>query len=138
MYRLVYVSSATHLMSKPELIEILEVARRNNTRLGVTGMLLYRDGNFIQLLEGDQDAVKNLYATIEQDSRHFGSMVLLEEDTDERLFSEWSMGFRDLSDPALQDLPGFSPFMNRPLTIASFQNDPAEAMLLLELFREGR
>lgn len=138
MHRLVYVSSATHMMSKQELLDLLEVARRNNTRLGITGMLLYRDGNFIQLLEGEPEAVQRIYATIAVDPRHFGTMVLLDETADERLFGEWTMGFRDLSDPALQDLPGFSAFMNRPLTAAAFQDSPSDALLLLELFRQGR
>ncbi|MEL6406516.1 MAG: BLUF domain-containing protein, partial [Chloroflexota bacterium] len=57
---IVYVSYASHTMSESELVEILDTARENNQRLNVTGMLLYRDGFFIQALEGEQAVIEPL------------------------------------------------------------------------------
>ena len=54
MHQLVYVSAATHAFTKSELLELLNKARANNQRLGITGLLLFKDGDFIQLLEGDK------------------------------------------------------------------------------------
>lgn len=135
LYHIVYVSSASQLFSKQELLDLLEKAREKNHRLGITGLLLYRDGDFIQLLEGAKDAVETLFATISADSRHNQTMVLLEEPTDQRLFNDWSMGFRDLSDPEVQATPGFSQYMNTPLVADSFADDPSGCLELMALFR---
>lgn len=135
LYRIVYVSAAAESFSKSALLELLTQARDKNQRLGVTGMLLYKDGDFIQLLEGEEPVVKDLYGTIRTDFRHSGTIVLDEGKIDARLFSDWSMGFRDLSDPAVQATPGFSPFMNTPLVAESFANDPSGCLQLLAVFR---
>ena len=61
MRRIVYLSTATRLMSDVELMDVLRVSRENNARDKVTGLLLYQGGNFIQLLEGDADAVAAVF-----------------------------------------------------------------------------
>lgn len=135
IYYLVYASAATELFDKPTLLELLTKAREKNQRLGITGLLLYKDGDFIQLLEGPKAAVKALYSTIDSDPRHVGSMVMAEGERDERLFADWSMGFRDLADPDVQTLPGFSPFMNSPRIAQRLAGKPDECLQLLALFR---
>lgn len=135
MYRLVYVSAATSLFSKAELMELLRKARDKNQRLGITGMLLYKDGDFLQLLEGDRPAVKALFEVIEADPRHDGTIVVLEEDAEARVFDNWSMGFRDLYDPEVQATPGFSQYMNTPLVAKSFEGHPSDALQLLSMFK---
>lgn len=97
MLQLVYVSSATHLFSKTELLELLTKSRIKNSALGITGMLLYKEGNFMQLLEGEANAVHRLYDTIHKDPRHHNSIVLVDEPAKTPFFRDWSMGFRDLS-----------------------------------------
>lgn len=79
-------------MKKEEVDQILAASSTNNEKTGVTGMLLYRAGFFIQLLEGEQATVRALYAKIEQDSRHRESRVLLEFEDEARLFPRWYMG----------------------------------------------
>ncbi len=135
VYQVIYVSAATRLFSKAELLDLLKSARDNNERLGVTGMLLYKDGDFIQLLEGDEAVVKPLLAHIMADPCHHTSMVLLEEHTDARLFPGWSMGFRDLADPAVQALPGFSDFLNTPNLPDRVAHDPHGCLQLLAMFK---
>ncbi len=135
MYYIVYVSAATEPFSKPALLELLNKARQNNQRLDITGLLLYKDGDFIQLLEGERTAVEALFKTISTDPRHAGTIVLIEGETDKRLFTDWSMGFRDLSDPEVQKTPGFSQFMNKPLSAQGFADDPNGCLELLALFK---
>ena len=94
MRRIVYLSTATALMSNDELLSILCQSRENNLRDQVTGLLLYSGGNFIQLLEGEADAVGKVYARVERDSRHHGCMQMIDAQASERLFPEWAMGFR--------------------------------------------
>ncbi len=135
MYYIVYVSAAAEPFSKSALLELLNKARDNNQRRNVTGLLLYKDGDFIQLLEGEQAAVKALFNTISADPRHRGTIIVVEGEADKRLFSDWSMGFRDLSDPAVAATPGFSQFMNKPLLAEGFADDPNGCLELLSLFR---
>jgi hypothetical protein len=97
-YRLIYASAAQHLLDARELEEILTVARRNNARRGISGMLLYRAGSFIQLLEGSKEAVSDLFATIEADPRHRSVMVLDQRAVDAPALPDWSMGYREVGD----------------------------------------
>lgn len=138
MFRMVYVSSAIKEFSKNDLVELLEVARRKNAAADITGLLLYKGGSFMQVLEGEKACVQALYRKISRDVRHDGCFILLEEEAEARIFEDWSMGFRDLDDPALSSLPGFSPFMNRPLTAGSFLQNPSDCMQLLSMFRRER
>lgn len=133
MLQLVYVSSATELFSYSELVDLLAKSREKNARLGITGMLLYRDGNFVQVLEGEPAAVDSLYATIARDPRHTGAIVLLRQEKAAREFPEWSMGFRDLNSPEVRSLPGYSEFMNVKLTP---DLGSGRAKRLLQLFKE--
>ena len=70
MVFLVYVSSAVKLFSDEELVQLLEASRENNSKIGVTGMLLYKEGNFMQLIEGPEESVRSLHAKISIDPRH--------------------------------------------------------------------
>jgi hypothetical protein len=135
MLSLVYCSSATNAFSEADLVALLSQSRENNARLDITGMLLYKDGNFIQVLEGPDDAVRQLFNTISADYRHRGVIKLLERPVEERHFADWSMAFRNLTDPGLRDIPGYSEFLNEPLDSPAFRTDPNHARRLLELFR---
>lgn len=100
-------------------------------------MLLYKDGNFMQALEGEEKTVRNLYNKIEADSRHRGSMILLKETIEERQFPNWTMGFRNLnSSDSLLDI-GYSEFLNTKLTGEEFSSDPTRAQKLLLTFKKS-
>jgi hypothetical protein len=137
MFQLVYVSSAVTPFSKLELNALLLQARQKNTKLDVTRMLLYKDGNFVQVLEGEKEAVTSLTAVIERDSRHTGVLVILRGKTEERLFPDWSMAFRDLTDPNVKLTPGYNDFLNTPLTEAEFAREPNRCLKLLLLFKKN-
>lgn len=113
MYSLIYVGTATRSMSESELAELLEQCRRNNARLGITGMLLYKDGDFMQVLEGEEQTVKELYARVWNDPRHRLITLIIEKPIEKRSFGDWTMGFRILHRADLQKDPGFSDFLDR-------------------------
>jgi hypothetical protein len=138
MFRLLYVSSAIKPFSKSELADLLVVSRVNNSQYDITGMLLYKDGNFLQVLEGEEAAVRKLYEKISCDPRHTDRSVLFDEEIAEPLFRDWSMGFRDLGDSDIRNLPGFSPFMNRSLTAHDLKDDLSGCLEMLTFFRASR
>ena len=105
MLSLTYVSSTKELLSVPELVELLESVRPKNDELELTGMLLYSGGNVIQTLEGPDEAVLRVFASIEDDPRHTGIRVLKREQVETRTYPRWSMGFRNLSERETHDVP---------------------------------
>ena len=135
MFFLVYVSSAVRQFSPSELVDLLANCHENNATLGITGMLLYKDGNFMQVLEGDQEVVRPLYAKIGRDPRHRGLLTLLQGPLAERQFPDWSMGFRDLNAPDALSTPGYNEFLNTPLMGAEFSSDPTRCQKLLMMFK---
>jgi Sensors of blue-light using FAD len=132
---MVYVSSAVKLFSERQLKDLLKQSRQNNSLSGLTGMLLYKDGNFMQCLEGSKEAVCTLEAKIKSDPRHQGMAVLLQEDHVESAFDEWAMGFKRLDPRTALEFPGYSDFLNLPLIDEEFQRHPARSMRLLLSFK---
>jgi FAD-dependent sensor of blue light len=92
MRQLLYASNTSRDFSDAMLTEILAASRRNNAACGVTGILLYVDGGFMQVLEGDDRAVSDTFMRIQADKRHWNTTILLDRDAP-RAFAEWSMGF---------------------------------------------
>lgn len=137
MYSLVYVSSARQLFSEADLLELLAKSQRANERVGVTGLLLYKDGNFMQVLEGEKADVLDVHAKIARDPRHTGLLTLTQGPMEQRSFTDWSMGFRNLNSPEVRELPGYSEFLNTPLTGAEFAGDVVRSQKLLLTFKRG-
>lgn len=101
-----YSSRATKDFSDDELAELLEVSRRNNDRLGLTGVLLYRDGRFLQYLEGPEPVVTERIDIIAADARHDDFQIRFRQPISARLFPSWSMGFERVAPDATEDIPG--------------------------------
>lgn len=131
---LVYASSAITPFDDHQLTRLLDASRVNNAALDVTGMLLYRDGNFMQALEGDETVVLGLERRIRNDPRHRGVLRLLKRPIVEREFPEWSMGFRRLGRQLR--VPGETDAIDLPLTDLWFAREPSRAQKLLLTFRE--
>lgn len=91
---LVYSSVAVAPFNDAELDALLLQARARNEALGVTGMLSYHGGSFIQFLEGSEEHVAELMADIEADPRHTDVRILIDERIAERQFSSWTMGYQ--------------------------------------------
>jgi hypothetical protein len=68
--QLIYASAALAPFSEGDLQQLLSEVRAKNERLGISGLLLFHDGSFLQFLEGNSEVVHELYNTIQTDSRH--------------------------------------------------------------------
>ncbi|MCW5658490.1 MAG: BLUF domain-containing protein [Burkholderiaceae bacterium] len=88
-----YVSSATQLMTVAQLESLLVEARDLNLESGVTGVLLYSDGNFMQYFEGSEESMRVTYERIRASQRHKDIMEILNERIAQRSFPDWQMGF---------------------------------------------
>ena len=135
IFYILYVSSATRPFPPEELVQLLAVSRGNNQRDGLSGMLAYRDGNFMQVLEGEEATVLAVYERIERDPRHAGVITLLRGHTPERQFPGWSMAFRDLSAAEGNTLPGYNDFLHAVRDGETFARDPSRCQQLLLSFK---
>jgi hypothetical protein len=138
LFSLIYLSAATVPFSQVDLLALLTKSRKNNSALGVSGMLLFKDGNFLQVLEGEESKVQPLYEKISLDQRHKTLITLSMGYCPERDFPDWSMGFHDLRSSELAKTPGFSTFLETSLTSSHFIADPGKAKKLLLLFKEEK
>jgi hypothetical protein len=133
MYHLVYVSYATARLSEAELIELLQKCRVNNKAKDITGMMLYLQERFIQVLEGDYTLVKRVLNRIEKDPRHQKVSVILEGESSERIFKNWSMGFKNLSLADYNELSGFQD-MDTFFAKQNVSNESSAPLIFLKLF----
>jgi hypothetical protein len=132
---LIYLSCEAVHFTEPDLQDLLGKARANNSNLGVTGMLLFKDGNFLQILEGETKTVLSLYEKIRQDRRHKNLTVLSQDAIKVRIFSDWSMGFHDLRSPEMTNRPDFGSFLDVSLAAADLSADPDRIKKLLLFFK---
>lgn len=92
-YRLIYSSEAAPGLTPAELEGMLAESRIRNGKHGITGVLVFVEGAFLQILEGEKDDVLELMTHIERDPRHHGVKVFYEQDVDQRAFPTWSMAY---------------------------------------------
>src|SRR4051794_3407887 len=109
--QIVYSSKATHPMLPQDLSDILTVARSKNSDHEITGILLYRSGHFLQVLEGAEERLNALLDKLTRDRRHCAVRVLLDGYVSARAFGAWSMAFHDVSGLEPRELPGYSQFL---------------------------
>jgi acylphosphatase len=109
LYQLLYLSTAKPELTEDALLDLLSKSQARNAARGITGLLLHSDGNIIQVIEGEREAVESLYAKIESDPRHGGVMALSRKHVSARDFPEYKMGFRRTEKKVLNEqIPGFS------------------------------
>lgn len=109
MHHLIYGSRATKPFSDSELLALLLQARSNNLRYDITGALVYGAGQFMQIMEGEEAVVVELYERIQQDPRHDQLVRYADKPIRERSFGEWSMAFQPVSEAQFKDLMGYLP-----------------------------
>jgi len=130
-----YSSKAVKAFTQDQLLELLARSRENNAKLGVTGMLLYKNAEFMQVLEGAELTVLRLVAKIEQDPRHKSVSKLLIGHSSERQFPFWYMGFSNLDTEEARKTPGYTEFLNTSLAVG-LATDPTLCQRLMQLFKE--
>jgi hypothetical protein len=138
LIHLIYVSTAFSELGAGDLERILESAVRRNTALNVTGMLLYADGSFMQVLEGEAAAVDEVFARVENDTRHTGIFLIERAPIDERSFDKWSMGFKRLDAREAAAHPAYAPFFERGFDAARIGARPGLAFEMLINFSRGQ
>ena len=137
MLSLIYVSTSVKLLSDEELSDILKVSRENNSGKDITGLLLYKDGNFMQVLEGPDESVEALYKKIEADPRHKDLNILSREQISARQFPGWGMAFQNLDNPNIKNEPGYSQFLQDEFVAEVYRKNPLQAYTMLLTFRDN-
>ena len=135
LMNLIYASSATRKMHDQDLIDILSKSHENNRRLDITGMLLYRGGNFLQVLEGEEAVLDERFKVILKDARHYQVTLLLKRPVPKRHFENWEMGFTNLDTIDPNTIPGYTPYLNEPFNSQRFK-DVSFAYAFLNMFKE--
>ena len=137
MLSLIYVSTSVKMMKDDELLGILKISRENNQQGDITGMLLYKGGNFMQVLEGPDDAVNAIFEKIKDDPRHKDVSVISREQIQVRQFPSWEMAFQNLDNPAIKNEPGYSQFLQDEFTANVYRENPLRAYIMLLSFRDN-
>ncbi|WP_159780688.1 BLUF domain-containing protein [Flavobacterium sp. 9AF] len=102
MYRIIYLSSATTKFTNEEINKILEKSKSNNQSKGITGLLLYSDGNILQIIEGKKQEIKDLFHKISLDSRHRNIIKVFEGKVSNRIYPNWRMAFNSYQKEATE------------------------------------
>ncbi len=135
LIQLIYCSAAQVRFERDQLVALLDVARRKNRRYGVTGMLLFTEGSFFQVLEGPPESVDAIFESISRDDRHDQVTVIIREAVARRSFEDWTMGFADLQPDEADSILGVNDFFGGG---ASYDRlGPGRAKKLLTAFCEG-
>ncbi|MEZ6035716.1 MAG: BLUF domain-containing protein [Planctomycetaceae bacterium] len=137
MLQMIYTSVASQKFSADELKELLVIARRNNSRDGITGMLLYEDGTFIQVLEGDDEIVESTFERISKDPRHSKIILIARFELEQRSFHDWEMSFFDASGGQLLKLPGYTAFLSKKTVELEKLEEGDKAREVLLNFKQG-
>ncbi|NDP58189.1 MAG: BLUF domain-containing protein [Oxalobacteraceae bacterium] len=138
---LVYVSRSMQRMSLDELSKLLIHARASNQAAGVSGVLLHHDGLFLQLMEGEPDAIDTLFKKIMVDRRHEGVLILVDSLRDRpRMFPDWKMGFYHFSSIEHLVGPGLleNAMHDMDKAIGLVDPDDPAAMLMATVWKANR
>jgi len=132
----IYSSAAKAEVSAARLTSLLESCRRNNSAIAVTGILLYGQGSFFQVLEGDRPVVDALFTKIAADKRHTRANKLIEEPVAQRAFDAWTMGYPAMTAKELAQIDGLNDFFSRGTSYTDIGEGRAKT--LLAAFKQGK
>jgi hypothetical protein len=122
--QLVYFSTAADGIGPDDIAEILATSRANNARVGVSGLLLFVNGVFAQVLEGDPASVEAVYARIVADPRHQDPEILSDRTVERRTFDDWSMAYLETTADDLARSAGLDRLLNNPSLLPSLEDHP--------------
>ena len=120
VYQMIYFSTTPTQMDAVQISDLLKQSKANNARDGITGLLVYYDKMFFQILEGDRDKVEACYHRIEKDQRHRKLFLMWEGDAEKRAFDDWKMAYesKDMCEET----------RNSSLSIHKLKQDPGQMM----------
>ena len=124
-------------MSDDDILDILKISRENNSKKNITGILVFqkKTREFMQILEGEKDAIFDMLDTIQNDNRHTGLELVYDEEIEERMFKNWSMAFADLENVDKCKLDGVSEFLEKGFTSELLKENPTKTSRLIKTFR---
>tara|TARA_B110000091_G_C13648996_1_gene404553 strand:+ start:77 stop:478 length:402 start_codon:yes stop_codon:yes gene_type:complete len=122
-------------MANPLLVildikKMMKIAKKFNSENKITGCLLYYKHRFIQILEGEEEIIKELYAKIKQDKKHYNVNLLYINEISERIFPRWSMVYKELNDSQLEKLTDTRLFEDNLIRFSEITNKPTLATRL--------
>jgi len=126
-YQIIYSSESSTPMQADDLEYLLAHARRHNAEKGITGALVYADGVFLQILEGDSTSVKALMGKILQDVRHETVTVFREGEIAAAVFSDWDMAYVSATPAQVAQWAGLSGAVEIPEILTDIRHDPQRA-----------
>jgi hypothetical protein len=132
--QLIYVSRPVGEVTANDIGQILDSSKRNNAESGISGILCFNRGVYLQCLEGSREAVNSTYNRILRDGRHQDTMLLCYQDIVMRNFSQWKMGYVSDS-PQLEEVihrytttRGFRPHELSSRAASAFLSDLSEVL----------
>lgn len=135
MIQVSYLSRSSEAMSAEKLLALLLQSRTDNAARGVTGMLLYGNETFLQVIEGDDAVVDALIARIEADPRHREVQILSRRSAPSRQYADWTMGFERVTDEVLEQIDGLRDFGEREFTFDYLTTHEAVVETLMNHYR---
>lgn len=138
MIQVSYISSSVQPMATKDLLALLQECREYNAGNGVTGMLLYGNGTFLQVLEGEEPVIDCLVAKIRKDRRHANLQILKRASIQSRQYSDWSMGFKRISSKELQNIENLKDFGEKDFNSDYLTQNNDVVQILMNHFRKER
>lgn len=134
LHQIVYTSKATEHLGENQLRELLVQARAKNEAQRISGILLYSQAQIVQVLEGEESAIRAIYEVISHDPRHTDVTTLADGPAARRSFPDWSMGFATVSPADFAPLAGYINPQRRHFLLPRAHNTSPELLALLEGF----
>lgn len=123
-YQIIYSSESSTPMQMDDLEEVLQHARANNASNGVTGALIYVEGVFLQILEGEFRTVRDLMTRISMDVRHETVTILKEGEVPAAIFTDWKMAYVSATPEQVAQWAGLSGSHAIPDMLSDMRQDP--------------
>ncbi len=130
--RLMYVSRCAPDISRDQVEEMLTTARAFNLQHGITGVLIHGGDRFMQVLEGPEHDVIQLYARIVDDRRHYDCGLIRVMPITTHLFPDWDMHTIYCASERLQDISRFRDPRNEARLAEEFTRALSQFVSLLE------
>lgn len=124
LHYLIYVSRSRQPMTPRELLQLRQSIQGYNRSNGISGCLIYQDSEFMQLLEGKQQALHALCDRIRADQRHEDFRIIAQGPLTRRAFNDWGMVLRSFDSHANGQPLDFSAWQKRKLRLADLADDP--------------
>jgi hypothetical protein len=135
-FLLIYASAEVGLEETKSILEQKEMLQKRNNQIGITGVLLYENGSFFQVLEGSEKKVNATYKRIANDPRHKNIVKIATLYTDDRQFSDYTTGYASITSDDLAQIEGFKNFFADKNTFLQIQDEQLKN--LLNAFKSGR